>query len=251
MYELKGCGLRNARDISYANIKKNLLVRSEALNKLTPEEAKILAEKYNIKIVIDLRTDEENKKKDIEIPNAKYYHIPLISHQEFGLSHEKNADKDMVKQKRIPDLKVLYPYLVKEDKSGPWKQIFDILINNEEGAILWHCTAGKDRCGIVSAIIEYALGLSDEEVMYDYLYTNKHKVFPVRYRILSWFLFKHEVRRRFRNIFIAKKEYLESALNYIKDVYGNIETFLYEVCGVSDDDLDTLRDKYTEEEARI
>lgn len=244
MNEIKMRRLKNARDISYGKIKENLLIRSEALYKLKEKDAKKLAEMYNIKAVIDLRTEEELKKKDTPIPNAKYFHIPLIDHKEFGLSHEKNTDLNMVKQKRIPDLNYIYPNLVKKDKSIPWSQIFDILAENTDGAILWHCTAGKDRCGIVSAIIEYALGLNDEEVMYDYLYTNKHKVFPIRYRMLSWLLIKGEVRRRFRSLFIAKKEYLTSALNYINETYGSIDHFIKDVCLVDDEKLKRIKNNY-------
>ena len=42
-----------------------------------------------------------------------------------------------------------------------------------EGAVLWHCTEGKDRCGLLAAMLLSALGVSREDIMEDYLLTNE------------------------------------------------------------------------------
>lgn len=46
-------------------------------------------------------------------------------------------------------------------------------MTTENGSVLWHCTEGKDRCGLLSAIILFLLDVSEEDVMEDYLKTNK------------------------------------------------------------------------------
>lgn len=43
----------------------------------------------------------------------------------------------------------------------------------KNGAVLWHCTEGKDRCGLLSATILFLLDVSEDDVMEDYLKTNK------------------------------------------------------------------------------
>lgn len=51
--------------------------------------------------------------------------------------------------------------------------IFQQLLENEEGATLWHCTAGKDRVGTTTALLMLALGVDRETIINDWLYTNE------------------------------------------------------------------------------
>ena len=43
----------------------------------------------------------------------------------------------------------------------------------DQGSILWHCTEGKDRCGLVTAMLLTALSVSREQIVEDYLITNE------------------------------------------------------------------------------
>ena len=42
----------------------------------------------------------------------------------------------------------------------------------EKGSILWHCSEGKDRCGLTAALVLEALEADRETIMADYLHTN-------------------------------------------------------------------------------
>ena len=240
MEEIKLYGVKNIRDISYKNINEKKLIRSSALNNLTKDDANLLAYKYDVNTIIDLRTLAEVKKVNMKVPNAKYYHIQLLSGSELGITHESGRRKIPT---IIPDLTVTYPKLVSYDKKESWTSIFEILANNKSGALLWHCSAGKDRCGIVSAIIEYTLGLDNDTIMYDYLLTNKYINIPNKYKIASLILNKQN-REKFKNIFYAKKEYLLSALDYINNIYGNMDNFLKEVCNVDENKKEKIRSLY-------
>jgi len=240
MEEIKLYGVKNIRDISYKNINEKKLIRSSALNNLTKDDANLLAYKYDVNTIIDLRTLAEVKKENMKVPNAKYYHIQLLSGSELGITHESGRRKIPT---IIPDLTVTYPKLVSYDKKESWTSIFEILANNKSGALLWHCSAGKDRCGIVSAIIEYTLGLDNDTIMYDYLLTNKYINIPNKYKIASLILNKQN-REKFKNIFYAKKEYLLSALDYINNIYGNMDNFLKEVCNVDENKKEKIRSLY-------
>ena len=52
------------------------------------------------------------------------------------------------------------------------KHFFDILLAQKEGAVLWHCSAGKDRVGTATALLLTALGVEREVIIRDYLLTN-------------------------------------------------------------------------------
>ena len=242
MQTIKLTGVKNIRDISYGNIKEKRLIRSSELCDLTDCDIKILTNEYNVKTIIDLRTQREvNKRKDIIIPNCKYYNIPLITSCELGITHENGSNRIPSK---IPDLCQIYPKLVTIDKKEAWSKIFDILLNENDGTILWHCTIGKDRCGIVSSMIEYCLGIDDETILYDYLFTNNHIDFPNKYKLLLALFPKKDLRNRFKDIFIAKKDYLLCAFKYIEDNYGSRDNFLKEICGIDEDKKEMMRRLY-------
>ena len=46
------------------------------------------------------------------------------------------------------------------------------MLSGRRKAILWNCTAGKDRTGIIAAVIEELLGAAREDIREDYIYTN-------------------------------------------------------------------------------
>ena len=47
-------------------------------------------------------------------------------------------------------------------------------METKEGSTLWHCSLGKDRAGMAAVIVEKILGVSDEDILADYMETNNH-----------------------------------------------------------------------------
>jgi len=236
-------GLKNARDLSQGNnIKENKLIRSEDLTKLSKNDLDKLQNIHNVKTIIDLRMTKEKKKKDILFPNVNYVEIPFKNYKELKSNPDKKARKH--KNGIFPNLCEYYRLLVSEDKKEHWHKIFEIIYKNKDGAILWHCQQGKDRTGIVAAILEYALGLSDEEVMEDYLYTNNNLATPFKYKMISFLFGFRKLRREFMELFTARKEYLLATIEYIKAKYGNIDGFLLNMCGIDEYKKQELRKIY-------
>ena len=88
-----------------------------------------------------------------------------------------------------------------------------------EGAILWHCTEGKDRCGITTAMILELLGVDRDTIMEDYLKTNLvnlPKAAAIREKLAA------ERGQEFADsvyqAYIADEKYLRSAWEAIGDV---------------------------------
>ena len=237
-------GLQNARDISNDKIKENRLIRSEALLNLSKNDISFLTQQLNLRVVIDLRSQEEvSEKPDISIPGIQYLHLPLTTKRELGLTREQSFFKEIQKAKVFPDLNEIYKKLFLPEKEAVWKDLFDVFLHDYDGAILWHCSAGKDRCGMVSAILEYCLNYSYEEIVDDYMFTNVQPVYQLRYKMLKAVLPKRH-KEDFHDFFIAKVEYLETAFEFIKASYGSIEDFLFKACKLDDIKLKKLREIY-------
>ena len=231
--------MRNFREVSYHIIKNKLIYRSAALSSLTDEEKDYLVNECNIRTIIDLRASEENEnEKDVEIDGIERINIPLLS----------NEDKEMkpveVAGMTLPDMVYEYTKLVTIDKRGAWSKIFEILLNSEDG-VLFHCASGKDRTGVLIAIILKALGASDEVIYKDYLLTNEQLPVEGSFRDFVMSL-PEEQRKAFLDHFSAKKEYLDASFNNLEEIYGSINIFLKAACSLSDEQIQQFKDKYME-----
>ena len=219
-------------------MKKGLLFRSDLLYNLNPKEKALLRDN-NIKAVIDLRNkDEVEHLKDTNIKVINYINNPMLPESKEG---EGSPLKTVtIKHMTLPDMDNAYRELVSRDRKQAWSNIFNILLNNQSGAILFHCSAGKDRTGVVSAVILTALGIDKETIYQDYLLTNEK---PLYYKKLALEM-DPESREIFLDYFQAKKEYLDAAFDEINKIYGSFDKFLLECCSIDQNKLNILKDKY-------
>ena len=235
--------MRNFRELSYSNIKKGLLFRSEQLFNLPIEDQKLLKDTYKIKTVVDLRTIEEcQMEKDIEIPGIKNINISVL-----GSSKKDDADKKETKVVVIngitlPDITDYYRQIVSKDNKESWIKIFNLLLDSD-GGVLFHCSAGKDRTGVVIALILTMLGIDKETIYNDYLLTNVDPIIPTPYLKFVETL-DRETGEKFLDHFSAKKEYLDAAFDEINIEYGSIDNFFLEGCNLNELKMSLLKQKY-------
>jgi len=237
---------KNTRDLFGSSINlKNLsgtiaeckLIRSAKLNKIHKKDIYVLKNDYQVKKIIDLRTPAEIKQKpDVKIPEVEYLSIPFFYKPLFGISHEKKWYKryDM---KAIPDLEKSYEVLVSDSECiVSIKKILKEIMNTSEGAVLWHCSEGKDRCGIISMFILSILGVPQSEIFADYLKTNdacfkKAQFFYWFFKIIMpW----SDVAIRIKKALIADELYLKAALRKIDEISGSIEKYITDVLEISE-----------------
>ena len=231
--------MRNFREVSYNIIKNKLIYRSAALSSLTDEEKGFLVKECNIKTIIDLRSFEEHEnEKDVEIEGIKNISIPLLSDE------DKENKPVEVAGMTLPDMVDIYAKLVDLNKRGAWSKIFETLLNSEDG-ILFHCASGKDRTGVVIAIILKALGASDDIIYKEYLLTNEQLPVEGSFRDFVMSL-PEEQRKAFLDHFSAKKEYLDAVFNNLEEIYGSINIFLKAACSLNEEQIQQFKDKYME-----
>lgn len=235
--------LQNFRDIAHGDMKKGLLFRSGNLHRLPEKDRRLLFEKYGVRVVIDLRTAQEvQTKPDVSIPGVRYCHIPLITMEEMGAGSEKEAKRRIIKEHKLPDILEYYERLTLPTRKEAYTRIFDVLCE-AEGSVLFHCTAGKDRTGILTALIFTLCGVDKETIYQDYLRTNDDPVVPFAYKVFALFLDK-QFRLEFKEYFKAKPEYLDKAYDSILQKYGDLEAFLKEISGIDGKKRDLFLSKY-------
>lgn len=180
-------GLPNTRDLGGMPaadgrvVVANRLIRSGDLHKAASKDLEVLGNQVGLRRVVDFRTAfERSKAPDPEpfMPFARFYHVPVVSEQAVGVTREAGLMGDLRlfrEYSGTPFEAVAHVYrqaLLGEDGIHAYSSLLEILLAADRGATLWHCTEGKDRAGLASVIVEYALGMSPQVIMADYLATN-------------------------------------------------------------------------------
>lgn len=127
-------------------------LRSDVPNCITEEEKEWLIAN-NVTMVVDLRTDEERIRKE----------CPLIYDKHFQY-HCMPVTGGNIVPKSMDDVSKSYIKMVDEQMD----KIVDT-IWNANANVLYFCNAGKDRTGVVSAILLYKAGMSSEYIIEDYM----------------------------------------------------------------------------------
>ena len=176
-------------------------LRSGKLSVLTPEQCETLCRMYDIRCVVDLRTEVEVAEFPDPLPQGvEYINMPLFEGATVGISHETGSEPMTIirrlrkqpeqLQSMVPDFEDLYRRMVTDPKSRQQiKIIVDLLQKNAKDGrcTLFHCTAGKDRTGIVSMALLRRLGVADRDIVKDYMRTNRNAFLPALGKSLGVF----------------------------------------------------------------
>ena len=241
---------RNFRDLSYLKNEEGLhllpfyFFRSGKLTKLKKKEIAYL-QSVDLRTVIDLRTPGEVLlKPDDEVPGAEIKVIPVLSQETLGITHERGLKK----YKKPPVMPELYPAIVEGDDSiAALKQSLHIILDTErEGSILWHCTAGKDRGGLLTAFFLSALGYRREDIISDYCLSNARCEKQGRLYRIGVFIIKLDTKiaQAVYETMLAIPEYINSAFDAVDRKFGSMDRFIHDVLEIDDAMIARFKDKY-------
>lgn len=231
--EIEFEGISNARDLGGLKtkdgktIRSHALIRSAKLSSANHHDEHKLKDEYRLKKIIDLRTPTERMEKpDAFIDGAQYLPMPVFKSAMAGISHEEEVEM----LRKGGGLSGFYYYMVTDEDC---RRNFNAILTEifsfpyEQGSVLWHCTEGKDRCGLVSGFVLLALGIDLDEVRRDYDLTNlvnEKKAQKYYDQILADGGPKEEAEY-VRDMFLARPEYLETSIDVILKNYNDFDTY--------------------------
>lgn len=260
-------GAPNARDLGGIEtadgrrIKPNRLIRSGMLARLTDEDVEYL-KSAGLRTVVDFRTSQERiQKPDRKIDGAEYIICPMFDETTDGITRDKPESEDEEAQRTLkmarrlmetdPDgvrqMRSLYPVLVTLEHSlEHYRKFFEILLNHEDGALLYHCTMGKDRVGTATALLLTALGVPRDGIVADYMLT-RERCAPGTQRLLSncrKFTNDEAVLEFVYRLDTVQEDFIGATFETIDEVHGGMERFLHEKMGLDDAAIDRLKMLY-------
>ena len=250
MNNIKLNGVKNIRDIgciesNNVDIKENLLFRSSSLENLTKSDVKKIKEKYKIKTIIDLRTEGEMlRKPDVIISDITTIHMPIFNKSVPGITYEGRKELDT---KRNIDMNKMYREIVSDKYLDRIGEIIKAIINasDDEYPILYHCTEGKDRTGILTAILLLILGVEKEKIVEDYMYTNKvNKNKAQRLYLTTKYLGGDKKQANIvKNMFLAKEDYIEEIFYVIEEKWNGIDNFIKDGLKITEEEIKKFKEK--------
>lgn len=227
-------------------VRTGKLIRSAKTDTLTPEEARRLKDQLRVTTIIDLRTEKEAKEKPDRTFGCKYHNIPLRPDVKAGIQYKFPTSLKTF-SKKFPSMPQMYVDMLTSDFSiQQMKRIFSIIFDavQNDKCVLFHCTEGKDRTGIIAALIELLLGVDRETIMKNYLYSNEcFKKRNRRYFLLTVIAFLDiGYAKEFRKMFEAHPSMLYSLFSII-DGFGGIEAYFTGQLQFSQADVRSFREK--------
>ena len=155
------------------------LYRSATLARLTEQDVAAVAA-LGLRTVCDLRGEEEAARNPSRLPEGAE-RVPLPIEPLVGASLADLMRREMATGE---DVVALLGTAYKEYVTTwlhRYRALFDLLLDPDRHALLFHCSAGKDRTGMAAALVLSALGVPHATVVADYRATDRlwRKDFPM------------------------------------------------------------------------
>lgn len=235
----------NARDLggydtnAGAPTRWRAIVRADGLFRLTPQGRQALMD-YGIRTVIDLRSGAELTKD----PN------PFAENGGHGLIYQNlpaldESDREgMVALNAADNPSDNYHFMLSRFRRN-FAVVFRAVAEAQPGGIVVHCHAGKDRTGIVSALLLSLVGVPAETIAADYALTDRY-LHPLYDEIRTNNVDADPIKReRVEQWLVCRPETMSSVLSYLDQEYGGVRAYLLG-SGLTPGELNRVRGRLRE-----
>jgi len=230
---LEGC--LNFRDLGGyptadgGQVRWRRMFRSDALHALTPVDVARLRDELGLATVVDLRSTAELR-ADGDGPLGRerivHHHVPLF-------------DGEAIRSEERPLSITLADryWLLAEYAKAKIARVLTTLAASE-GPAVYHCAAGKDRTGVISAVILGVLGVPDEVIVADYAAT-KDNLEAIIERLMATKSYATVLANLPPDTLHAEAETMVAFLERIRTEYGDMRAYA-RAAGVAPDALEAL-----------
>jgi protein-tyrosine phosphatase len=238
-YNVRDLGGLRTRD--GRRTKHGVIYRGDSLDNITPSDARILFDKLGIGAIVDLRTREEvDEQGGLAFP-VPYYRFSVLV--EGRLGREPFPSDDPAELAKV--------YLSNIDGGrAAVKGTFDVIAADLRAgaATLFHCAAGRDRTGIMAALLLSLVGVTDGQIAQDYVQSNRNARRVTR-KLAENPLYANSESHR-PEVILLREQTILGFLRLLRERFGSPREFCLE-SGVSPETLSMIEEHFVTEAPEI
>lgn len=212
--------------------------RAGSLAELSDDDVAALGA-LGLRLVCDLRSpDEVARRPDRLPPGASYDHRPIVGE----VGRLRRVVTLYRKRHRVQELLEEVYRVMLDQNSATFAAVLRLAADPANRPLVIHCTAGKDRTGLVAALLLLALGVPEETVVADYTLSNlafevlAGRMRPEMSRLYSFGFGEVQLRP----FLLAEARTLRGALAYLRHRYGSLDWY-FQRAGLDDVVVERLR----------
>jgi len=230
-------------------VKWGKFFRSDAMPSFTEEELKRYAS-LNVEKVFDMRSSNEIKQAPNQLPEGvQNIHVPIFDEMNSSMfaGIEEKMRKGTLTEEEAAELLILGNRQFASEYAEKFKNILQQLLATDE-AVVFHCSAGKDRTGFMSALILSLLNVDRETVYDEYEMTNfytKDKIKGLMDQAKGQPLFKGMNQKAMAKLMTVDRTFLKAAFDIIDSRFGGMDNYLINQMGISAQERQKIIEKYT------
>ena len=219
------------------------LFRSDELSELTDTDLDTLTA-MDIRTVVDLRSPNEKRDKENRLPpEVSYRHMRIYQKEPM----RKYLSIILFQRHKLHRALGASYLIMAEENAKAYGSVLRLFADPDNLPAVYHCAAGKDRTGIVTAYLLSLLGVPNETIIADYSLSNLgfdhyYTEFLASGRIDRWGLPPDE----FRALFMVDPAWMKNLLTYINTNYGSMQNYLIQKADLDQTTLDRIRENLLE-----
>jgi protein-tyrosine phosphatase len=235
-------------------VRTGLLFRSVELNHLQGEDLDAFAE-LGIRTVFDMRTaPERSAEPDVVPEDTELVICDVLKDSQSAapaalmkvLSDPALAEQMLGDGKAVQMFEKGYREIISLPSAlAAYRTFFVDIASEKHRPALFHCTTGKDRTGWAAAATLLLLGVSEDDVAYDYELSNRD-LLPALKPVFEHFRAAGGDPHLLDPVLGVDPEYLQAALDEMKQRFGSIEGYFAQGLGIDEAGQQELRDALTE-----
>ncbi len=251
-------GVLNTRDLGGLktedgrSVRAGQLIRSGEIDEISVNSMQNLDD-MGVSVIVDLRTTAEATAHPAQWPEGKgpvRHNFPVMENESQMIEDMRASIKSGTARAEETDALFAGAFgYIATDYTDEYRDLFDVLLEQPEGqAVLYHCSGGKDRTGVATALVLTALGVTKEDIQADFMMSNALKDADNKAEQIA-----AEVNAAQGTSMTAeavwpslgvRESYLDEFYNSIEESYGSVDSYLREGLGLTDEELETLRNRY-------
>lgn len=218
------------------------LYRSDSLESLSATDLLLLG-RLGIRLVCDLRRDEERERapsRVVGLDSIAIENLPVGGLAAETRTIAKRMMRGEISELSAESMAAIYIEIL-DTYPLTWGGVVSRAAEAENLPLVVHCTAGKDRTGVASALLLRAVGVVEADALDDYELSHRYHSRQVIAKVRPLLETKGVEFAKVESYFAASRAVMAATLNGLEDRYGSVEEYLTGPASVDARQLDALR----------